>query len=245
MFVGCLAYRVQDLKTVLALTTVSQMGYIMSGLIVQSTVVGTYSMIYLVTYCFQLFGLLGLIIYLQNKFDIVNLAQLFLIKRYSSLCYWSLFIIFLSLAGLPPFAGFFTKYFLFLSLYNSGNVVLAMAGLSSSVLMAIIYLQMTLQLITVKDSHSAFTFDQTAKNVLFIERDEVYEYMRALVRAFLVFLLAYNILFGLILPSIYDTAFPITVQLFFATDLNYSADIATMNTAMQEILEDSLAAKSV
>jgi NADH-quinone oxidoreductase subunit N len=215
MFIGCFAYRVQDLKTVLALTTVSQMGYIMSGLIVQSISAGTYSMIYLVTYCFQLFGLLALIILLQNKFDIVNLAQLFLIKRYSSLCYWSLFIIFLSLAGLPPFAGFFTKYFLFLSLYNSGNVVLAMAGLASSVLMAVIYLQMTLQLITVKESHGAFTFDNTAKNALFVERDSVYEYMCAIVKGFLVLLLAYNIGLGLILPSIYELAFPITFDLYF------------------------------
>jgi len=87
MFIGCFAYRVQDIKTVLALTTVSQMGYIMSGLIVQSNIAGTYSMIYLVTYCLQLFGLLGLITVLQNRFDIVNAAQLFLIKRYSSLCY--------------------------------------------------------------------------------------------------------------------------------------------------------------
>jgi len=92
-------------------------------------------------------------------------------------------------------------------LYQSGNVVLAASGLASSVLMAIIYLQMTLQLITVKDSHSAFNFDQTVKNTLFVERDSVYEYMIALVKAFLVFLLAYNILFALVLPSIYDMAF--------------------------------------
>jgi NADH-quinone oxidoreductase subunit N len=226
MFVGCFAYRVQDLKTVLALTTVSQMGYIMSGLIVQSPIAGSYSMIYLVTYCFQLFGLLALIILLQNKFDIVNLAQLFLIKRYSALCYWSLFVIFLSLAGLPPFAGFFTKYFLFLSLYSSGNVVLAMAGLASSVLMAIIYLQMTLQLITVKESHSAFTFDQTAKNTLFVERDSVYEYMRTLVKGFLVFLLVYNILFSLVLPEIYNIAYDFSFHLYNPGDIMYESDMS-------------------
>jgi len=232
MFVGCFAYRVQDLKTVLALTTVSQMGYIVSGLTVQSTVAGSYSMIYLVTYCFQLFGLLALIILLQNKFDIVNLAQLFLIKRYSSLCYWSLFIIFLSLAGLPPFSGFFTKYFLFLSLYNSGNVVLAMAGLASSVLMAIIYLQMTLQLITVKESHSAFTFDQTAKNTLFVERDSVYEYMCALVKGFLIFLLAYNILFSLALPEIYNIAYDFAFHLFNLGDIKYEVDVARITSEL-------------
>lgn len=87
MFIGCFAYRVQDIKTMLSLTTVSQMGYIMAGLSAQSQMAGTYSLIYLATYCLQLFGILSLIIILQNRFDIVNAAQLFLIKRYSSLCY--------------------------------------------------------------------------------------------------------------------------------------------------------------
>lgn len=120
----------------------------------------------------------------------------------------------MSLAGLPPFAGFFTKYFLFLSLYHSGNVVLAIAGLASSVLMAIIYLQMTLQLITVKDSHSSFNFDQTAKNTLFVERDAVYEYMVAAVKGFLIFLLMYNTAFAFVLPAIYDITYHFGTHLF-------------------------------
>jgi NADH-quinone oxidoreductase subunit N len=150
MFIGCFAYRASDLKTILALTTVSQMGYIISGLISHDVMAIKYALIYLLVYVLNLSGIFIIFVKLQKEFFLVNLNQLFLVKSYSKKWFYILFIIFASLAGFPPFAGFFLKYFLFLHIYKSGFFVLAAAGVISGYIMAIIYLQILMELSLVK-----------------------------------------------------------------------------------------------
>jgi NADH-quinone oxidoreductase subunit N len=48
----------------------------------------------------------------------------------------------LSLAGIPPFAGFFGKYYLFLAALESGLVWLAVIGVVSSIIAAYFYLRL-------------------------------------------------------------------------------------------------------
>jgi len=167
MFVGCLAYRSQDLKTIIAYTTVSQLGYIMTGFIVSDPLAIKYSFIYLGVYCLQLIGIFVIFLILQAKYDFTNLNQLFLVKKYNKFYYYLLFVIFFSLSGIPPLSGFFTKYFLFLHVYHSGFFLLAIFGIISGFFMAIIYLQIVLQLMTVKSSHTLSEgFEQTKKFML-------------------------------------------------------------------------------
>jgi NADH-quinone oxidoreductase subunit N len=111
MFVGCLAYRAQDLKTILAYTTVSQLGYIMAGFIVSHPLAIKYSLIYLVVYSLQLVGIFVIFVILQAKYDFTNLNQLFLVRKYNKFYYYLLFVIFFSLSGIPPLSGFFHKIF--------------------------------------------------------------------------------------------------------------------------------------
>ena len=85
-------------------------------------------------------GLFVIFIILHKKHQFSNLNQLFLVKQYSTVYYYSLVFIFFSLAGVPPLAGFFTKYFLFLQIYSAGMYSLAIAGLVSGFIMAIVYL---------------------------------------------------------------------------------------------------------
>src|ERR1043165_6254512 len=47
----------------------------------------------------------------------------------------------LSLAGIPPFAGFFGKYYLFLAAINAGMTWLAIVGVISSIIAAYFYLR--------------------------------------------------------------------------------------------------------
>jgi NADH-quinone oxidoreductase subunit N len=51
-------------------------------------------------------------------------------------------VLMLSLAGIPPFAGFFGKYYLFLAALESGLVWLAIIGVVSSVIAAYFYLRL-------------------------------------------------------------------------------------------------------
>jgi len=167
MFVGCIAYRTQDLKTILAYTTVSQLSYIVAGFIASTPLAIKYSLIYLGVYCLQIAGIFIIFVILQAKYDFTNLNQLFLIKKYSKFYYYLLFVIFFSISGIPPLSGFFTKYFLFVQIYSSGAFTLAIFGLVSGFFMAIIYLQVILQLMTFKPSHvGSEQFQHTKKTLL-------------------------------------------------------------------------------
>jgi len=157
MFVGCLAYRSSDLKAVIAFTTVSQLGYIISGFLVHDPVALKYSLVYLVTYVLNLCGLFLVFIVLQKHFFLVNINQLFLVKYYSQKWFYFIFILFCSLAGFPPFLGFFIKYFLFLHIYKAGFFGIALAALVSSYVMAIIYLQIIIELSLVKNFETTTT----------------------------------------------------------------------------------------
>lgn len=203
MFVGCLAYRSQDLKTILAYTTVSQLGYIMSGFIVSNPIAIKYAFIYLGVYCLQLIGIFVIFLILQTKYNFTNLNQLFLVKKYNKFYYYLLFIIFFSLSGIPPLSGFFTKYFLFLHIYNSGFFLVAIFGLISGFIMAIIYLQIVLQLMTIKNIHSESEhFEQTKKSMLLGGTTIMYNQIIWWLQMFLKGLFIFNIFFFFLLPDI-------------------------------------------
>lgn len=203
MFVGCLAYRAQDLKTILAYTTVSQLGYIVAGFIVSSPLAIKYSLIYLVVYCLQLIGIFVIFLILQAKYDFTNLNQLFLVKKYNKFYYYLLFVIFFSLSGIPPLSGFFTKYFLFLQIYKSGFFMIAVFGLISGFIMAIIYLQIVLQLMTVKPSHAENEqFEQTKKTLLLGANTISYNQITFWLHSFLIILFFFNSFFFFILPDL-------------------------------------------
>lgn len=203
MFVGCFAYRVQDLKTILAYTTVSQLGYIVAGFIVSNPLAIKYSLLYLIVYSLQLIGIFVIFLILQAKYDFTNLNQLFLVKKYNKFYYYLLFIIFFSLSGIPPLSGFFTKYFLFLQIYNSGFYMVAIFGLISGFIMAILYLQIVLQLMTVKATHrEGEQFEQTKKGLLLGASTFSYNQITFWLHGFLWALFVFNIFFFFILPGL-------------------------------------------
>lgn len=217
MFIGCLAYRAQDLKTILAYTTVSQLGYIVAGFIVSSPAAIKYSLIYLVVYCLQLIGIFVIFLILQAKYDFTNLNQLFLVKKYSKFYYYLLFVIFFSLSGIPPLSGFFTKYFLFLQIYNAGFFMVAIFGLVSGFIMAIIYLQIVLQLMTVKPSHAdTEQFEHNKKSLLLGEHTIAYNQVTFWLQTFLVVLFVFNVFFFFILPELSLVAGDFTYNLIYA-----------------------------
>jgi NADH-quinone oxidoreductase subunit N len=217
MFVGCFAYRAQDLKTILAYTTVSQLGYIVAGFLVSNPLAIKYSLIYLVVYSLQLIGIFAIFLILQAKYDFTNLNQLFLVKKYSRFYYYLLFVIFFSLSGIPPLSGFFTKYFLFLQVYNSGFFMVAICGLVSGFIMAIIYLQIVLQLMTVKAAHSeSAQFEQSKKGLLLGANTITYNQITFWLHGFLWALFFFNSFFFFVLPDLSFIVGEFTYNLIYA-----------------------------
>jgi NADH-quinone oxidoreductase subunit N len=130
MTVGNLAALTQDnIKRMLAYSTIAHVGYILLGLVAAAdgSSTGLQGMaIYLLVYAFTTLGAFSVIVALRRKNcvgDEVNDMSGLYEKAPASAFLMLIFL--LSLAGIPPTAGFIGKYFIFLALIETGHYTLA------------------------------------------------------------------------------------------------------------------------
>jgi NADH-quinone oxidoreductase subunit N len=131
-----------NIKRMLAYSSISHAGYILIGLAAgtSSGVAGV--VFYLAVYTFMNLAAFGIIALIEGEND-TNLN----INSYSGLgtkrpvLAALLSIIMFSLAGLPPLAGFFAKYYVFVAAIKSGLTWLAILGIISSVISVYFYLR--------------------------------------------------------------------------------------------------------
>jgi NADH-quinone oxidoreductase subunit N len=127
MTVGNLGALTQNnIKRLLAYSSISHAGYILLGLIAGNDTGIKGVLVYVMVYAFMNLGAFLVVIALRRKNllgeDVEDLSGL----MHRSPGYATLMLIFmLSLAGIPPTAGFIGKYFIFLSLIETGHYVLA------------------------------------------------------------------------------------------------------------------------
>jgi NADH-quinone oxidoreductase subunit N len=141
MTVGNLAALTQsNLKRLLAYSSISHVGYMLLGLIAGTAVMASTTgikgiLIYLLVYTFMNLGAFAVITSLRRREiigdEIDDIAGL-IFKAPTEAILMLLFL--LSLAGIPPLAGFWGKYFIFLSLIESGHYVLASLAVLYAVL---------------------------------------------------------------------------------------------------------------
>ena len=131
-----------NLKRLVAYSSIGHMGYALAGLSVgtntgiQSSI--TYMTIYLVmnlAFFSCLFMLRRNEIYYEKIEDLSGLS-----KNHPILAF-SLLVILFSLAGIPPLAGFFAKFYIFIAVIEQSMYFLAIVGLLSSVIAAFYYLR--------------------------------------------------------------------------------------------------------
>jgi len=132
------------LRGVLFYTSVGHVGLFLMALIVGNNNTMTYTplIVCLLCYCLMSAGLV-LVLYLltkdkQEAFELYRLKGLAVKHPVLALV---LAIILLSFAGLPPTAGFVSKYYLFFAAFAGGEKILAITGIVTSLVMAICYLK--------------------------------------------------------------------------------------------------------
>jgi NADH-quinone oxidoreductase subunit N len=138
MTLGNLAAITQtNIKRFFGYSTISHVGYLLLGLVAAAD--GNSDgilaiVIYLVVYAFMNLGAFAIIIMMRRKDligdEIDDLSGL--MSRAPGLAI-AMLIFLLSLAGIPPMAGFIGKYFIFLSLIETGHYYLAVIGVGYSV----------------------------------------------------------------------------------------------------------------
>src|SRR5467141_3133495 len=115
-----------NVKRLLAYSSISHVGYILLGLVAGNKTAFTGIAFYLFAYVFMTAGAFAVIIVLRQKGLIGDeLEDLNGLYQRSPAAAVLLLIFMLSLAGIPPTAGFMGKYFIFLSLIETKHPVLA------------------------------------------------------------------------------------------------------------------------
>jgi NADH-quinone oxidoreductase subunit N len=115
-----------NVKRLLAYSSISHVGYILLGLVAWNPTAFKGIAYYLLSYVFMTAGTFAVIIVLRQKGIIgEELEDLNGLYQRSPTAAVLLLIFMLSLAGIPPTAGFMGKYFIFLSLIESHHPVLA------------------------------------------------------------------------------------------------------------------------
>src|SRR5437879_2310935 len=115
-----------NLKRLLAYSSISHVGYILLGLVAGNGTALTGISYYLFAYVFMTAGAFAVIIVLRQKGLIgEELDDLNGLYQRSPAAALLLLLFILSLAGIPPTAGFMGKYFIFLSLIETHHPVLA------------------------------------------------------------------------------------------------------------------------
>jgi NADH-quinone oxidoreductase subunit N len=144
MIVGnVIAISQQNLKRMLAYSSIAHAGYMLAGLAAGNNLGQTGIMYYLAAYTFMNVGSFGVLSVLEQQEE-KNLT----FEDYSGLGYKSPFIAALmsvfmfSLSGIPPFAGFFGKYYVFAAAVKANLTWLAIVGVLTSAVSVYYYLRL-------------------------------------------------------------------------------------------------------
>ena len=133
----------QNLKRLMAYSSISHMGFALAGLAVGSNQGIQSSIIYMSLYLVMNLAFFSCIFMLKrNDKYYENIKDLSGLSKNHPLLSLSLLISLFSLAGIPPLAGFFAKFYVFMAVIKEEMYALAIIGLLSTVIAAFYYLRL-------------------------------------------------------------------------------------------------------
>jgi len=132
----------KNLKRLIAYSSIGHMGYALAGLVVGTNEGIESSIIYISIYMVMNLALFSCLFMLKrnNKYY-ENIDDLSGLSQNHPLLSIALLIILFSLAGIPPLAGFFAKFYIFKAVIEQSMFFLAIVGLLSTVIAAFYYLR--------------------------------------------------------------------------------------------------------
>jgi NADH-quinone oxidoreductase subunit N len=144
MFLGAVAAIGQtNIKRLMAYSSIAHMGFALMGL-ASGTVFGVQAMlIYMAIYVTMNVGTFAFILSMQRDGQpITDIASLNNYSQAHPARALAMTVLLFSLAGVPPFLGFFGKFYVLRAAYEGGLAWLAIAGVIASVIGAFYYLRM-------------------------------------------------------------------------------------------------------
>ncbi|MGH2568400.1 MAG: NADH-quinone oxidoreductase subunit N [Bacteroidota bacterium] len=144
MIIGNITAVVQsNLKRMLAYSSIAHAGYMLSGIAAGNPEGQAGILFYLVAYTFMNLGAFGIVSMMEKEEDKgLTFADYAGLSSKSPFMAALMSLFMFSLAGIPPFAGFFGKYYVFLSAVKADMAWLAIVGVLTSVVSAYYYLRL-------------------------------------------------------------------------------------------------------
>lgn len=134
------AVRQKNLKRFLAFSSISQAGYILLA-IISGTALGMTSLVYYVlVYVFSNLAAFGVLSVLEQRSGKVELSDYNGLYQTNPRLSFVMMLALFSLAGIPPFAGFFSKFFVFSAAVQQGFYVLVFIALLNTIISLYYYL---------------------------------------------------------------------------------------------------------
>jgi len=142
MLVGAFgALRQSNLKRLLAYSSIGHVGYALMGLAVGPQGMQA-TLIYLTLYLFMSVGAFGFVMLMaRHEQPVEAIAELGGLSKHSPMMALFMALMMFSMAGIPPLAGFFGKFYVFMAVVDQELYMLAAIGLLSSVVAAYYYIK--------------------------------------------------------------------------------------------------------
>ncbi len=138
------AMRQTNMKRFLAFSSISQAGYIMLAIVGNNAMGVSALMFYTLVYIFSNLAAFGVIGAIENATGKVNMTDYNGLYKTNPRLSFTMMLAMFSLAGIPPFAGFFSKFFVFTSTLSGTNsaalYVLVLIALINTIISLYYYL---------------------------------------------------------------------------------------------------------
>ena len=165
MILGNILALVQDnMKRMLAYSSIAHVGYIMVGLAAGTAAGYSGVMYYLFAYTLMNVGAFGVVSYYEKQkgLDFTNMTNYGSLGYKQPLFGIAMTVFMLSLAGIPPFAGFIGKYQVFAAAVYEGYIGLVLVGVLTSVVGVYYYIRVLVYLY-MKEPETDESFIQPGK----------------------------------------------------------------------------------
>jgi NADH-quinone oxidoreductase subunit N len=131
-----------NIKRMLAYSTISHVGFVMLGFVTGVITGYGAAAFYILVYVLMSLAAFGLIILLNKKgFEAEDISDYKGLSKSSPWFALMMLVVMLSMAGVPPFIGFYSKFFILQQVISAGFVTVAIIAVIFAVISAYYYLQ--------------------------------------------------------------------------------------------------------
>jgi NADH-quinone oxidoreductase subunit N len=156
----------KDLKRMLAYSSVSHAGYLLFAIIAMNNLSASSLMYYALAYSVSTLAAFGVLVIVAEQLGDTSIEGLRGFAKNNPFLAVAMIVAMFSLAGIPPLAGFFAKYYLFAAALQNGYVGLVLIAVLGSVISVYYYFKVVVAMFQTDREVQQFTIAGTHKVLL-------------------------------------------------------------------------------